>query len=400
MKNKMLLISTILLILALTGCKSTAPAKTSEEIKKPVKVIEVKETVNTKELHYIGTIKPETVKKISFKVSGKIADIKVEQGQEIKKGDTIALLDTKDLNFAVEAARAAKSGAEAQYSKAVNGAEKEDIDLAASNVVKAQKAYEFAKDSLDKARKVYEGGGMSKQDFDKAELELNIREQEYISAKTVLQQAEKGAREEDKLALKSQLEQAQVDLRYKESALADANLKADMDGYVMDILSQEGELISAGYPLAILGSSKNIVSFGLTQEDSEQVSIGDSITIEFNGVLYGSKIKAIDKIINMETQTYNTEAVLDSGKLPAGSVVKVTIPTGEYNAVMIPLVSVLRGDYDYVYVSENGIAQKREITIGKVQVDMVEAAGLTKGEMLIIEGFKSINHGDKIEVIQ
>lgn len=400
MKNKMLFISTILLIFVLASCNSKAPDKTSEDIKKPVKVSDVEETVITKELHYIGTIKPETVKKISFKASGKIRDIEVEQGQEIKKGDTIALLDTVDLNYALEAARAVKAGAEAQYAKAVNGAEQEDIDLAASNVVKAQKAYEFAQDSLEKARKVYEGGGMAKQDLDKAELELHIREQEYIGAKTLLQQAEKGAREEDKLALRSQLEQADVDLRHKESALEDADLKADMDGYVMDILYQEGELISAGYPVAILGSSRNIVSFGLTQEDFSAVRTGDSITIDSRGVLYDGRIKKIDKIMDEETKTYNAEAVLDNGELPAGSVVKVAIPTEEYSAVMIPLVSVLRGDYDYVYVYENGIAHKREITIGKVQGDMVEAGGLNKGEKLIIEGFKNISHGDSLEVVQ
>jgi len=400
MKNKMLLLGAVILVLTLTGCKGTAPKNAEEDIKKPVRAIEVKETASTKELHYIGTVKPETVKKLSFKASGKIAAIKAEQGQKVKKGETIALLDTKDLSFAVEAARAAKAGAEAQYSKALNGATAEDIDLASANVVKAQKAYEFARDSLEKARKVYEGGGMSKQDLDKAELELSIREQEYIGAKTMLQQAEKGAREEDKQALKSQLDQADTDLRYKQSALADADLKADMDGYVMEVLSEQGELIAAGYPVVILGSADSIVSFGLTQEDAAEVKLGDRITIESKGALYDGKIKNISKIMDMETQTYNAEAVLENADLPAGSVVKVSVPAGEYNAVMIPLNSVLRGDYDYVYLSDNGIAQKKEIKIGKVQGDMVEVTGLNKGEMLILEGIKSISHGDKIEIIR
>ena len=400
MKNRILLLVTALLVFSLTGCKGSVSKEAAETVKKPVRVIEVKETLSTKELQYIGTVKPETVKKISFKASGKIAAIKVEQGQKIKRGETIALLDTKDLSFAVDAAKAAKAGAQAQYSKAVKGATQEEIDLASTNVVKAQKAYEFAKDSVEKARKIYEGGGMSKQDLDKAELERNIAEQEYMGAKTLLQQAENGAREEDKLALQSQLEQAGVDLRYKESSLADANLKADMDGYVLDILSEAGELISAGYPVAILGSTENIVSFGLTQEDVAEVKIGGNITIESKGVLYSGKIKNIAKIMDMETQTYNVEALLDSGELPAGSVVKVTIPIGEYNAVMIPLISVLRGDYDYIFVSEDGIARKRQIKLGRVEADTVEVIGLNKGEKLIYEGVKSITEGDKIEIVQ
>ena len=400
MKNRMLLLLAALLIFSVTGCKGSVSKETAETVKKPVRVIEVKETLSTKELQYTGIVKPEEIKKISFKASGKIAAIKVEQGQKIKRGETIALLDTKDLNFAVDAAKAAKTGAQAQYSKAVKGATQEDIDLAATNVVKAQKAYEFAKDSVEKARKIYEGGGMSKQDLDKVELERNIAEQEYMGAKTLLQQVENGAREEDKLALQSQLEQADVDLRYKESTLAEASLKSDMDGYVMDVLSQKGELISAGYPVAILGSTDSIVSLGLTQEDAAIVKIGNNITIESKGVLYDGKIKSISKIMDMETQTYNVEALLDSGELPAGAVVKVTIPIGEYNAVMIPLISVLRGDYDYIFVSEDGIARKRQIKLGRVEADTVEVIGLNKGEKLIYEGVKSITEGDKIEIVQ
>lgn len=402
MKNKSIILffSMVLIVFVLTGCKAKGQEETAEEIRKPVKVIEIEENLNTKELQYIGVVQPEEMKKIGFKASGKIAFIKVDKGQEIKKGDTLALLDTKELNIALEAAQAARAGAEAQYMKAVNGATEEDLDLAASNVVKAQKAYEFAKDSLDKAKKLYEGGGLSKQDLDAAELEVTIREQEYISAKTLLQQTEKGAREEDKLALKSQVEQAEADLKYKESAVADATLKSDMDGYVMEVLSEEGEIISAGYPVIVLGSKKNIVSFGLTEEDVTKVDIGQSIMIEHNGKKYGATIKSIGRIKDGDTQTFNAEAVVDDDQLPAGAVVKISIPTEEYYSVMIPLSTILRGDYDYVYIFKDGTAEKRKISMGSVRGDMVEVSGLNKGEKLIVEGFKNIKHGDLVEVIQ
>jgi len=402
MKNKsiILLFSMVLILFMTTGCKAKSEEEAAEEIRKPVKVIEIEERLNTKKLEYIGIVVPEEMKKIGFKTSGKIASIKVDKGQEVKKGDTLALLDTKELSLALEAAQAAKVGAEAQYMKAVNGATDEDLELAASNVVKAQKAYEFAKDSLDKAKKLYEGGGISKQDLDAAELEVTIREQEYISAKTILQQTEKGAREEDKLALKSQMEQAEADLKYKESSVADATLKSDMDGYVMEILSEEGEIISAGYPLIVLGSKKNIVSFGLTEEDVTEVDIGHNIIVEHNDNKYEAIIKSIARIKDSDTQTYNAEAVVDDEQLPAGAVVKISIPTEEHYSVMIPLSTVLRGDYDYVYISKDGMAEKREISMGSVRGDMVEVSGLNKGEKLIVEGFKNIRHGDLLEIIQ
>ena len=112
----------VLILLVMTGCKAKGQEEIAEETRKPVKIIEIEERLNTKDLQYIGIVQPEEIKNISFKTSGKIAFIKVDKGQEVKKGDILAQLDTKELNLALEAAQAAKAGAEAQYIKSVNGA--------------------------------------------------------------------------------------------------------------------------------------------------------------------------------------------------------------------------------------------------------------------------------------
>lgn len=400
MKNKKLWFIVAFLIFALTGCMNTKDKDSGEIFKKPVRVVEIKETQGTKELEYNGVAKPEEIKKISFKASGKIASIKVEKGQKVVKGDILAVLDTKDLSFAVEAAKAAKSGAAAQYQKSLNGATPEDIDLASSNVTKAQKASEFAKDTLDKIQRLYDEGAMSKQDLDKVRVEYEVRNQEYLGAKTILQQVTKGAREEDKEALKSQLSQADVDLRYKSSAVGDATLKADTEGYVMDILFEEGEMISAGYPIIILGSNSNVVTFGLNQEDVAAVKIGDSIKIESQGSSYTGKIKSIEKNMDMETRTYHAEVLLDSNTLPSGTILKVFVPKEQYKAIIIPIVSIMRGNYDYVYVIDNGVTRKKQIKLGDIHGDHVEVTGLSQGDKLVLEGMKSINDGDNVEIIQ
>ena len=400
MKNKKLWLLSAFLILALTGCMNANNEDTGVVSKKPVKVIEVNETQDTKELEYIGVAKPEEIRKISFKASGKIASIKVEKGQKVVKGDTLAILDTKELSFAVEAAKAVKSGAAAQYQKSLNGATLEDIALASSNVTKAQKAYEFSKDTLDKIQKLYDEGAASKQDLDKAELEYEVRNQEYLGAKTILDQVAKGAREEDKEALKSQMIQADVDLRYKESAVGDATLKSDTEGYVMDILFEEGEIVSAGYPIIILGSNSNVASFGLNQEDTATVKIGDSVRIEAQDSSYTGKVKSIEKNMDMETRTYAVEVLLDKDTLPAGTILKVFVPKEQYKAIVIPIVSIMRGNYDYVYVIDNGVARKKQIQLGDIHDDMVEVTGLSQGDKLVLEGMKSINDGDIVEIMQ
>lgn len=399
MKKSRLLVLALMLIFTLAGCKGNNPEESKMLEKKPVKVIEVKEESATIELQYIGIVMPEEVKKLSFKSSGKIASIKVLEGQKVKKGQTLALLDTKEIGFSVNAAKAAKDAAQAQYNKAINGATEEDINIAAANAAKAEKAYEFSKDNYERALKLYEAGGLSKQEMEGTKLELDIRQQEYNGAKSLLSQAQKGSREEDKDALKAQIDQANADLSYKLSMANDANMKADMDGYIMDVLSKDGEIVSGGYPIIILGSDINIVKFGLTQEDAAQVNIGDSVRVESQEKSFYGKIKSIDKIMDSETRTYSARAVLEDSFLPSGTIVRIYIPTQEYNAINIPLTSIMRGNYDYVYIVEGEQIKKRQIELGKVQDDMVEVSGIMKGEKLVIEGMKKINDRDMVKII-
>lgn len=399
MKKSRLLVLALMLIFTLAGCKGNNPEESKMLEKKPVKVIEVKEESATIELQYIGIVMPEEVKKLSFKSSGKIASIKVLEGQKVKKGQTLALLDTKEIGFSVNAAKAAKDAAQAQYNKAINGATEEDINIAAANAAKAEKAYEFSKDNYERALKLYEAGGLSKQEMEGTKLELDIRQQEYNGAKSLLSQAQKGSREEDKDALKAQIDQANADLSYKLSMANDANMKADMDGYIMDVLSKDGEIVSGGYPIIVLGSDINIVKFGLTQEDAAQVNIGDSVRVESQEKSFYGKIKSIDKIMDSETRTYSARAVLEDCFLPSGTIVRIYIPTQEYNAINIPLTSIMRGNYDYVYIVEGEQIKKRQIELGKVQDDMVEVSGIMKGEKLVIEGMKKINDRDMVKII-
>ncbi len=398
MKIRKVLLIIILITLVISGCTYNADQDEAAD-KKPVKIIEVTEEESVDELMYIGTVTPKEIKKLSFKSPGEIKSINVEEGQKVKKGQTLAVIDTKDISYGIQASKAAKDAAKAQYDKAVNGATEEDISLAETNVIKAEKAYEYARENFQRIEKLYEAGGLSKQDIDGAKLELDIRQEEYNAAKTLLEQAKKGSREEDIEFLKAQISQADSDLNYKQSMVNDSVMKSDMDGYVMGLLAKSGEITGSGYPVIIVGSSINIVKFGLTPEDIADVNIGDGIRVEVQGETYGGKITGIEKIMVEETRTYTVKGEIEDGSLPSGTVAKVYIPKGKYNAINIPLTSIMRGNYDYVYVVVGEEVKKKQIQLGVVRGDRVEVTGLAKGDKLVIEGMKKLNDGDLVEVI-
>lgn len=400
MKVKKVLIVLILISLIASGC-SVSSAQNNEILdKKPVKVMEVKEEEAVSRLTYMGIVTPKEVKKLGFKSPGEIKSINVTEGQRVKKGQVLATIDTKDLGYSVDAAKAAKDAATAQYDKALKGATEEDIVLAKSNVNKAESAYSFAKDNYERAKKLYDAGGLSKHEIEGAKLELDIREEELSAAKTLLSQVEKGARKEDLDFLRAQISQANTDLNYKTNLVKDGVMVSDMDGYVMTLLAKTGEITGAGYPIIVMGSGTNIVKFGLTPEDASKIDIGIDIEVEISGEIYKGKITSIDKIMDEETRTYTVRGEIEDSALPSGAIVRVSIPTGKYNAIAIPLTSVMNGSFDYVYIIENDLVKKKQIELGDIKGDKVEVRGLDIGDILVVEGMKKINDGEPVEIIK
>lgn len=110
-------------------------------------------------------------------------------------------LDKSDLNFAMEAAKSQMDAASAQYNKAVNGAQAEDINKAEIAMKNAQDNYDYCKNVYDKNINLYEIQAITKQQVDDLKIKLDSSESVLNASKQTLQQVQNGTRDEDKQAL-------------------------------------------------------------------------------------------------------------------------------------------------------------------------------------------------------
>ena len=189
---------------------------------------------------------------LSAKIPTRVSAFKVKEGESVKKGQLLALLESPEIMAKEQQAIALKDAANAQKNKAVSGARKEEIHAAKSIYEKATAAANVMKKTYERMDNLFKDGVISEQQRDEifAKREVAIKDQE--TALSSYQMALKGARNEDIDAASALVKQAEGALIELESYKNERNIIAPIDAEILDFLPEEGELVGAGYPVAHL----------------------------------------------------------------------------------------------------------------------------------------------------
>ena len=284
---------------------------------------------------------------VNVKVGGKLLEIMVEEGDNVKKGDIIATVEAENIEAKLEQAKAllgiaatrveqskiayaaqkeqsesqiqqatgAYSSAKAQLTKAKKGARPQQLEQAKELVVQAKEAYEYTKVTYDRLKKLYDEGVIPQQKIDgaKAELEVskakyNTAQQQYdlvkegvqkediSSAEGLVMQAEAmvnlanvtklqvSAKEQDMIAAKEQLIQAQAGVNEVMSYLNDSTIKAPVDGTITVKNADNGELVSTGMPVVSISNLKDVwANIKIKESAIANIKIGDTIDVIIPG---------------------------------------------------------------------------------------------------------------------
>ena len=122
--------------------------------------------------------------RVSSKVPGRILELRVSEGDYVKAGDTLAILDAPEVRAKMEQARSAESAAAALELKAQNGARKEQIQGAYSVLQQAKAGYEIAEKSYQRIQRLYDEGVMSAQKRDEVYANYKAMEAQMKAAQS------------------------------------------------------------------------------------------------------------------------------------------------------------------------------------------------------------------------
>lgn len=213
--------------------------------------------------------------RVSSKVPGRILEFRVKEGQSVKAGDTLAILEAPDVQAKMAQAQAAEAAAQAQNEKAIKGARSEQIQAAYEMWQKAIAGREIAEKSYNRVKRLFEQGVMSAQKADEVTAQYNAAKATEKAAKAQYDMAKNGAEREDKLAAAALVERAKGAVAEVESYIKETYLIAQANGEVSEIFPKVGELVGTGAPIMNIARLDDMwVSFNVREDLLKNLTMG------------------------------------------------------------------------------------------------------------------------------
>ena len=213
--------------------------------------------------------------RVSSKVPGRILKILVHEGQTVHAGDTLAILDTPDINAKQAQAEAVLSAATAQNAKAQKGAREEQIQGAYEIWQKAKAGLEIYEKTYNRVENLYSEGVVSEQKRDEAKAQYDAAVATEKAAKSQYDMAVNGAEEEVKEMAAAQMRQAQGVVAEVNSYIDETVLTASLDGEVSEIFPMIGELVGTGAPIMNIAVMDDMwVTFNVREDLLQDLTMG------------------------------------------------------------------------------------------------------------------------------
>lgn len=217
--------------------------------------------------------------RVSSKVPGRVLELRVKEGDYVKVGDTLAILDAPDVKAKLAQAQSAESAASAMDQMANNGARREQINGAFALLQQAKAGLEIAQKSYNRVQRLYDEGVMSAQKRDEAFANYKALEAQVKAAKSQYDMAVNGARREEKLAAAAQVNRAKGAVQEVSSYINETMQIAQKEGEVSDVFPKVGELIGTGSPIMNISILDDMWgTFNVREDQLNGMQVGSTIT--------------------------------------------------------------------------------------------------------------------------
>ncbi len=217
---------------------------------------------------------------LGFQSAGRIAEIRVEEGDRVALADTLALLDRQEMLARRDAARAQVAEAGARLRELETGFRSEEVEQGRAGASVAAQRLEDARRDLERTKVLFEGGAVSQEAYDKATTAFEVAANETRRADQQLSLLEAGPRVETLQAQRARFAGAEAALTGVEAALDNMVIVARFDGVVTVRHREPGEIVSPGAPVVtVMNTGDRWIRIYVREDRIGAVKLGQTASI-------------------------------------------------------------------------------------------------------------------------
>jgi multidrug efflux pump subunit AcrA (membrane-fusion protein) len=367
-----------------------------------VDVASVNQGLVEEKLHRAGDIVPETQVTISSKVQGRVDKINVREGDRVKAGQVLVVMDSREAEASVAQAKANVAAAAARL-KQVKATSEEAVQ---SQIQQTKANMDMAESDLRRTEGLYQEELIPRKQLDEARMKYNVAKAAYDLALNSIRQK---TWENDIALAEAQLAQAKASQDLSQAQLANLTIVSPMSGTVTRRHIDPGKSVKdADSPmLTLMDLSEVKMVVNVIEREFVRLRVGQPVTVTvtaFPDKTFKGRIAVITPALETQSRTAeiqisipNPGFVLNPGMFGAAEILLRSNPA----ATLVPIQSlVAMGDKDVVYVIKDDKAFARTVRKGLVRDSFVEIIqGVQAGEKVVTVGQDSLKDGGSVRLV-
>jgi RND family efflux transporter MFP subunit len=373
-------------MLVLSGCQDGPTVGAEESKAKPagpppreVKVTPAAERTIARTVTATGTLAADDQVVLGTKVAGRLAEITVDLGTRVKRGQMIGKLDQSDFKLRVDQAEASLQQARVRIGLPPTGQD-ERVDAEQTAIVRQARAMlDDARLTRDRSVKLAQQELIARAQLDTAEAGLQVAEGRYQDALEEVRNRQ------------AVIAQRRSELDLARQQLTDTVILSPLDGIVSVKQASVGEYLAAGAPIATMVRVHPLrLRVPVPEREGSGVRVGHAVTLTVEGdpTLYRGRVVRLSPIVQEQNRTLMVEAEVpnERGFLRPGAFARVEIMTEVSQPVVtVPWSSVIvfAGVEKVLLVRQGKTAEVRITTGRRFGEDVEIIDGLKRGDPVV-----------------